>query len=89
MEYTLLNPIILMFATMCYYLIVKELGPFNVLERMRFGRSLCFDCVSVWTALIASLVFIMHLHLLFNYDPCNICRCYIIESFIDALLKMS
>ena len=47
MEYTLLNPIILMFATWrVTSLIVKELGPFNVLERMRFGRSLCFVCVS-------------------------------------------
>ena len=90
MEYTLLNPIILMFATWrVTSLIVKELGPFNVLERMRFGRSLCFDCVSVWTAFIISLIFYnATLTLLLTMTLAISAGVMLLENFIDALLKM-
>lgn len=91
MEYTILNPIILIFATWrITSLIVKELGPFNILERMRFGKALCFDCASVWTAFLVSLVFYNASFTLFAVMTLAISAGVILlENFISAMFKMS
>jgi len=91
MEYTILNPIILMFATWrITSLFVKELGPFNVLERMRLGKELCFDCASVWTAFIISLIFYNStIILLVTMTLALSAGVILLESFVNALFKMS
>jgi len=91
MEYTLLNPIILIFATWrITSLIVKELGPFNILERMRFGKALCFDCASVWTAFIISLIFYNStIILLVTMTLALSAGVILLENFVNALFKMS